>query len=415
MSTGSIGRRQLIDSLTSSEYVVPVTIGNPGVTLNLDFDTGSSDLWVWSSELAKVSQYTNTHSIYNPKASRTARHAHGTWDISYGDGSSASGDVYTDMVTLAGVTIPNQAVECSKWLSSAFLKDGGNDGLLGLAWPAINTVNPRRVKTPVENMIDQGLIEEPLFTVKLSRGHHAGFYSFGPYICTTSQTTVIDESVGYIDHTVTPHGITYTPVDKWVADFALDALGVPNLPTSSQGFWQVSSRSFAIGSRTFSRHGNTAILDTGTSLCLVDDDTVRTIYGTPFYKGKLRAFSKIIRSDSIDGAIYDDRHGGWKYPSDARIPNVAFAVGDKYYTIHPDDFGFGSAGHGYTLGGIQSRGDMNFDIFGDVFLKSVYVVCEFDLFPLLTFPLFCSATDHCFLVNQGDKTVGLAQRGRLTY
>lgn len=33
----------------SLEYVVPVTIGTPGVTLNLDFDTGSSDLWVWRS------------------------------------------------------------------------------------------------------------------------------------------------------------------------------------------------------------------------------------------------------------------------------------------------------------------------------------------------------------------------------
>lgn len=32
------------------EYVVAVKVGTPGVTLQLDFDTGSSDLWVWSSE-----------------------------------------------------------------------------------------------------------------------------------------------------------------------------------------------------------------------------------------------------------------------------------------------------------------------------------------------------------------------------
>ena len=43
------------------EYVVPVTIGSPGVTVNLDFDTGSSDLWIWSSELANASKTLPMH------------------------------------------------------------------------------------------------------------------------------------------------------------------------------------------------------------------------------------------------------------------------------------------------------------------------------------------------------------------
>lgn len=51
--------------------------------------------WVFSSELPTSEQ--SGHDIYTPGSS--AKKLNGeTWSISYGDGSSASGDVYTDTV-----------------------------------------------------------------------------------------------------------------------------------------------------------------------------------------------------------------------------------------------------------------------------------------------------------------------------
>jgi hypothetical protein len=62
-----------------------------------------------SSELANASQFSG-HNIFNPANSSTAKKAQGTWSISYGDGSSASGDVYTDTVTVADIAIPGQGI-----------------------------------------------------------------------------------------------------------------------------------------------------------------------------------------------------------------------------------------------------------------------------------------------------------------
>ncbi|KAF9512925.1 hypothetical protein BS47DRAFT_1344866 [Hydnum rufescens UP504] len=308
------------------EYVVPVTIGTPGVTLNLDFDTGSSDLWVWSSFIKTTRHNLQGHTIYNPTKSTTAHVASGlTWHISYGDGSSASGNVYSDTIKLGTLSIPGQAVEVATHLSSSFLSSNGSDGLLGLAFPSINTVSPTQQKTPVEQLIEQDLITNPIFTVKLDKGDSTGFYTFG-----------------FIDDTVLPPSspITYTNI-------------------ISNGFWEFPSPELKVGDTVVTRaSGNTAIADTGTTLILLDDAAVQSIYGT------------------IPGASLDNSAGGWVLPTDSNPPSISFSVNGVFYSIPGTDLFFADAGNNTSFGSIQSRGQNPQDILGDVFLKRVYVVFD---------------------------------------
>jgi Eukaryotic aspartyl protease len=117
---------------------------------------------------------------------------------------------------------------------------------------------------------------------------------------------------------------------------------------SSQGFWQVTSASYSLNGNTVQRAGNTAILDTGTTLALIDDTILSQIYG------------------AIEGATFDQAQGGWKYPENATVPTVEFAIGETLYTVNQQDFAFGPADTGFIFGGIQSRGDLTFDILGNV-------------------------------------------------
>lgn len=148
---GSHGVVVAEDLMNDSFYTCPVQIGTPAQTVDLDFDSGSSDLWVWSSKLDDATLDAGEQQnikVFDPKKSSTFKTAKSyTWEITYGDGSGASGTVGTDTVKIGNISVEHQAVELATKVSSSF-QNQKSSGLLGLGFGNLNTVKPRSAKTP---------------------------------------------------------------------------------------------------------------------------------------------------------------------------------------------------------------------------------------------------------------------------
>ena len=147
----------------------------------VDFDTGSSDLFLPSS---KCGESCSGHKIYVPTASSTAQDLGQTFSLAFGDGSSVLGDKYTDVVNIAGLTVCRNAFLLVSlaltWGTKANMQTLGAgslyssglessrypaDGLMGMGFQSISVYG---APPPFQTLISQGVVTSPVFGFKFA-------------------------------------------------------------------------------------------------------------------------------------------------------------------------------------------------------------------------------------------------------
>ncbi|KAH7372692.1 hypothetical protein KP509_17G016800 [Ceratopteris richardii] len=213
-----------------AQYYGEIGIGTPPQYFTVVFDTGSANLWVPSSKCF-LSLACYLHPKFNRRKSSTYKADGSQCNIQYGSGA-VSGILSEDTVSVGDLRVTNQKfMEATKEPGLTFLF-AKFDGILGLGFQEIAVDDV----TPVwYNMLDQGLVSEPLFSFWLNRDANdddGGEIIFGG----------MDS-----DHYTGNH--TYVPV-------------------SQKGYWQFDMGDVLIDGETtgFCADGCAAIVDSGTSL-----------------------------------------------------------------------------------------------------------------------------------------------------
>lgn len=180
-----------------------------------------------SSECSSIACY--LHTKYDSSASSTFTKNGSEFSIRYGSGS-LSGFISQDHVTIGDLTIKNQLfAEATNEPGLAFAF-GRFDGILGLGYDSI-AVN--KIPPPFYNLLNQGLLDEPVFSFYLGDTNKDG-----------------DESEA-----------TFGGVDK--SHYSGELI---KIPLRRKAYWEVDLDAIAFGDEFAELENTGVILDTGTSL-----------------------------------------------------------------------------------------------------------------------------------------------------
>lgn len=151
-----------IMNFQDAQYYGPINIGSNGQPFTVIFDTGSSNLWVPSSQCKTLACL--PHNKYHSEQSSTYKKDGRTLEIQYGSGK-ISGFLSNDQITVGGLNVKEFVFGEVTQLTLNF-GVAHFDGILGMAWPSISVDN---IPTAFDQMIAQGLVDDHSFSFYLTQ------------------------------------------------------------------------------------------------------------------------------------------------------------------------------------------------------------------------------------------------------
>lgn len=281
-------------------------------------DTGSSNLWVPGAKCGSIACY--LHTKYQSSESSTYKKNGSSFAIRYGSGS-VEGYISQDVLHIGDLTVKHQdfgETTSEPGLAFAF---GRFDGILGLGY---DTISVNGIVPPFYNMINQGLLDEPVFAFYLGE----------------ADKTESVASFGGIDKSKFTGKITQIPLRR-------------------KAYWEVNLDAIKFGKETAELEETGAILDTGTSLIALP-----TAYADLLNKqiGAKKGFN-----------------GQYTVECSARdsLPDLTFTLSGYDFTIGPYDYILEVQGSCISaFMGIDFPGNIGpLVILGDAFLRRYY--CKF--------------------------------------
>jgi hypothetical protein len=152
----------------NNKYVGTIGIGTPPQMFTMDFDTGSSDVWIGTNNCTNC----RPSQIFKTTESTTFENLGYPWKLTYSDGSEVSGVTAMDSFTIGGLYTVNQTIGLGLSENGTFATNNITDGIFGLGFPSLSFTGAPMA--PVVQMQKQGVIDEAIVGIWLGRSTQGG-------------------------------------------------------------------------------------------------------------------------------------------------------------------------------------------------------------------------------------------------